>query len=290
MKVLRLAALAAAVGLFGASLAGNQAPATGQTPAPPAGPVPPAATSVPLVPLAASTLATHPDLYAGTRVTVTAAVDQRLGDTAFTIAQNRAKAGGQDVLVLVPLLTAPVAPGAYVTVIGEAVRFDPIETAAKMKDAMPALAPEVAAGYRGRAAIIATSVINGAMNDLAKRPLPPMSPEEEGLSKLMKQIGPSFNALRQAATASNAADAAQQAGVLKTAFTGTAPFWKTRMLTDAIQWSGDARRESEAIEAAAGKGEWDAVKAGIPRLQQICASCHGVHRDSLDDGTYRFKR
>jgi len=192
--------------------------------------------------------------------------------------------------VLVPLLTAPVAPDAYVTVIGEAVRFDPVETAAKMKDAMPALSPEVTAGFRGRAAIIATSVINGAMNDLAKRPPPPMSADEEALSKLMKQIGPAFNALRQAATASNAADAAKQAGLLKAAFTDTAPFWKTRTLEDAIKWSGDARRESEAVETAAGKAEWDAVNAGVPRLQQICASCHGVHRDRLDDGTYRFKR
>jgi hypothetical protein len=276
VKVRRLSALAAAVGLLGSSLSGNQP----QTPA----------ASVPLVPVAASTLVMHPDIYAGTRVTVTAAVDRRLGATAFTIAQNRAKGAGQDVLVLVPLLTAPVAPDAYVTVIGEAVRFDPVETAAKMKDAMPSLSAEVAAGFRGRAAIIATSVINGAMNDLAKRPPPPMSPEEESLSKLMKQIGPAFNALRQAATASNAADAAQQAGLLKTAFTDTAPFWKTRTLEDAIKWSGDARRESEAIETAAGKAEWNAVNAGVPRLQQICASCHGAHRDRLDDGSYRFKK
>jgi len=276
MKLHRLPALAAAVGLLGTSLAGSQ----GRPPA----------TSVPLVPLAANTLATHPDLYAGVRVTVTAAVDRRFGATAFTIAQKRAKSAGQDVLVLVPLLTAPVAPDAYVTVIGEAVRFDPVETAAKMKDAMPALSPEVAAGFRGRAAIIATSVINGAMNDLAKRPPPPMSAEEEALSKLMKQIGPAFNALREAATASNAADAAQQAGLLKAAFADTAPFWKTRMLEDAIKWSGDARHESEAIEAAAGKADWNAVNTGVPRLQQICASCHGVHRDRLDDGTYRFKR
>ena len=34
---------------------------------------------------------------------------------------------------------------------------------------MPVLAADVAAKYRGRAAIIATSVINGAMTDLAKR-------------------------------------------------------------------------------------------------------------------------
>ena len=66
---------------------------------------------------------------------------------------------------------------------------------------MPALAPDVVAKYRGRPAIIATSVINGAMTDLAKRLPPPMSPEELALSKVMKQVGPGFNALRQSATA-----------------------------------------------------------------------------------------
>lgn len=290
MGVHRLATLVAAVGLFGASLTGSQAPATpaGQPPAPPSGRGAPAS-GKPLVPVAAGTLALHPELYIGAHVTVTAAVDQRFGDTAFTIDQNGASGAGQDVLVLVPLLTAPLAPHAYVTVIGEAVRFDPAETAAKMQGAMPALSPEVAAKYRGHAAIIAASVITSALSDLARKLPPPMSPEETALDKLMKQIGPAFTALRQAATASNPADASQQAATLKTAFADSASFWTAKAATDAGKWSDQARAESAGIEAAAGKGEWDVVKAAIPRLQQTCTNCHTAHRDHLDDGTYRFK-
>src|SRR5258705_453649 len=242
-----------------------------------------------LVPVAGTTLAANPDPFLGMTVTLTAAVDQRYGGTAFTVDQDRAKSAGQDVLVLAPLLNAPVEPNAYVTVIGEVVKFDAAEAAARMKDAMPVLDPDVAAKYHGRAAIIATSVINGAMTDLAKRLPPPMSPAELALSKVMKQVGPAFTALRQSVTASNGADTAAQAGTLKKLFGEAATFWKTQARPDAIQWTEDARLASDAVEIAAAKGDWDAVKAAVPKLQGACSSCHGLYRERLDDGTYRLK-
>src|SRR5947207_853814 len=177
-------------------LAGIQAPQ-----APPAGTGQRGRAPQALVPVAASTLAAHPDQFLGMTVTLTAAVDQTYGGTAFSVDQDKSKSAGQDVLILAPLLNAPVEPNGYVTVIGEVVRFDAADAAARMTDAMPALPADVAAKYRGRPAIIATSVINGAMTDLAKRLPPPMSPEELALSKIMKQVGPGFTALRQAATA-----------------------------------------------------------------------------------------
>ena len=130
--------------------------------------------------------------------------------------------------MLAPLLNAPVEPNAYVTVIGEVVRFDAADAAARMKDAMPSLAPEVAAKYRGRPAIIATSVINGAMTDLARKLPPPMSPEELALSKVMKQVGPGFTALRTAATASNGAETTAQSAALVKLFGEAVVFWKAQ--------------------------------------------------------------
>ena len=221
-----------------------------------------------LVPVAASTLAANPDQFVGMTVTLTAAVDQRYGATAFSIDQDRAKSAGQDVLVLAPLLNAPVEPNAYVTVIGEVVRFDPADAAARMKDAMPVLAPEVAAKYRGRAAIIATSVINGAMTDLAKRLPPPMSPEELALSKVMKQVGPGFNALRQSATATNGADDHGAGRRAREAVRRGRRVLENRRRVP-TRSSGPRTRSSRAarIEAAAAKGDWEAVKVGVPKLQ-----------------------
>jgi hypothetical protein len=267
--------------LIALSLAGSQAP---PAPAPQRGRPP-----QPLVPVAASTLAANPDPFVGMTVTLTAPVEQRYGSTAFSIDQDKSKTAERDVLVLAPLLNAAVEPNAYVTVIGEVVKFDLGEAAARMKEAMPILAPDVVAKYRGRAAIIATSVINGAMTDLAKRLPPPMSPEELALSKVMKQVGPGFNALRQAVTASNGADASAQAAGLAKLFGEAAAFWKLQARPDAIQWTEDAKLASTALAAAATKGDWDAVKAGVPKLQGNCTSCHGIYRERLDDGTYRFK-
>jgi hypothetical protein len=243
----------------------------------------------PFVPIAANTLAANPDAYLGRNVSLTAAVDQRFGSTAFTVDQDKMKSTGQDVLVLAPLLTAPVEVNSYVTVIGEAVKFELGTVAARMKDTMPLLPPEVVSKYKGHAAIIAVSVINASMTDLAKRLPPPMTPEEEGLSRQMKQIGPGFNALRQAVTATNAADVGAQAAILKKGFTEAAAFWKGKPHADAIQWNEDARRAADAIAAAAAKADWDALKADVPKLQGACSSCHTQYRERLDDGTYRFK-
>jgi hypothetical protein len=94
----------------------------GEQPAPaaPAGPA-----QKPLVPVAASTLATHPDPYYGVHVTMTGAVEAKLNTLVFSVDQDKTKSTGKEVLVLAPRMNAPVDPNTYVTVIGEVVKFDP---------------------------------------------------------------------------------------------------------------------------------------------------------------------
>ena len=242
----------------------------------------------PILPVAATMITADPDKYVGETVTMTAAVDQRLGDTVFSV-RNTAKGATSDVLVIAPVLIAPVEPGRYVTVIGEVITFYPTTLTEKMKESTPRLTDDVIQRYRGRPALIATSVINSAMTDLAKVPPPPMTPEEEALSKVMKTVNPAFGALRQAVTASDAAEAGTQAAALEKAFGEAAAFWKTKTHPDATQWNDDAKRTAAEIRTAAGKADWDAVKAAVPKLQGACSSCHGAYRARLDDGTYRFK-
>jgi cytochrome c556 len=244
---------------------------------------------LPILPVAVSAILNTPDTYVGRTVTLTAAVEQRFGANVFSIDQD-AKKTSAEIVVLAPVLTAPLEPNNYVTVIGEVVRFEEAAIAAKMKDAMPPLSADLLDKFRGRPAIVATSVINNAMTDLAKRLPPPMTPEEAALSKQMKQIGPGFNALRQAVTASNAEDVRAHALTLNKAFAEAAAFWKTKTHPDALQWNEDAKRESDAIATAMGKNDWDTVKASVPKLQSTCASCHGQYRERLDDGTYRYRQ
>jgi len=249
--------------------------------------------SKPTVPVAAGAIVANLDRYAGTTVSVTAAVVQRYGATAFSVGQTRAAAGTkkapapQDVLVVAPLLTSPVQAGAYVTVIGEVIKFDPAIVAARMKEAAPPA--DVAAKYAGKPALLATSVINTAMTDLAKKLPPPMTPAELELNKAMKQISPAFTALRQAVTASNTSDARDQAVALSSGFTAAAAFWKTQPHPEAAEWTEDARKLADEIAMLAAKPDLDGLKAAVPRLQQVCSNCHNQYRVRLDDGSYRYK-
>jgi cytochrome c556 len=267
----------------------------GQPPAgAPQGQQPPAPAQKPVIPVATNTVNAHPEAYYGQGVTITAAVDAVLSKSAFSVDQRRvdgakAPAGPTDVLVLVPTLQSPVDPKAYVTVMGELVKFDPAEVAKKAKDYKIDLPPEVAAKYAGRPALIATSVITDKFVDLAKRLPPPMTADEEALSKVMKQLPPALAALRAAVDGSKAEDASKNAMVLRQGFADTEAFWKPKK-ADATQWAHDAKVKVEGIQASIAAGKWEDAKAAAGTLQQACGTCHNAYRERFDDGSFRIKK
>ncbi len=233
------------------------------------------------VPIAANTFAARPDAFYGQVVSMSSAVAQSLSASMFV--------ADHDVLVIAPTLMAPVDARAYVTVVGEAVRFDTAEIARRVKGYTLDAGADALAKYQGRPAILATSVINAAMTDLAKRPPPPLTPEEEAFDKVMKRVGPAFNELRTAVTASNAAAAAGHTRDLKAAFADAEAFWKKRATADAIEWTRTARAQLTALERAAGAGNWDQAKAAASEVNRMCSTCHTAYRERLEDGTYRVK-
>ena len=259
----------------------------------PAAPGTPAAPAKPYIPLAASTLADHPDTYYGELVTVTGAVEQALSKLAFSVDQDKTKTTGKDVIVIAPTLMEPVALNTYVTVIGEVVHLDPAEIGKKgvdlTKEYKLDVAPDVIEKYKGHPVVMAKSVITTAGVDVAKRPPPPMTAEEEALSKLMKQIGPANTALRTALDKTDMAVAKENANVLKNAFTQNEAFWKPKGKPEAIKFAEEARKLTEQINAAIGTGNWDEAKTHAGTLGQQCAGCHGQFRERMDDGTYRIK-
>ena len=247
---------------------------------------PPNAPAKPLVPVAASTLIADPSPYFGQVVTIYAPVEQRLSAAAFSLDQDKTKPSERDLLVLTRTLHGAVEPNAYVTVVGEVVAFDPAKIPA---DYLLDLPTDAIAKHRGRAAVLATSVITAAVVDLAKRPPAPMTPEEEAYDKIMKRVGPAFNALRQGVTASNADAIKQQIATLKPAFADAEAFWKKRGAADALQWSQEAIKHAAALEAASAAAKWDDVKAATSSLMETCQNCHGKYRERLDDGSFRIR-
>jgi cytochrome c556 len=293
-----ITAAAAVCGILFASFAldaqqrgqrGEQPPAPPAQPGQPPAAAPAAPAPKPLVPVAASTLAAHPETYYGERVTMTGAIEQSLGKLVFSVDQDKTKTTEQQILVLAPRLNNPVDPNTYITVIGEAVAFDSAELAKRAKDYPVEISPELAAKYKGRPMIFATNVINTSGVDLAARLPPPMTAEEQALQKVMKAIAPASAALRADADKMDVNLTKEHAATLKQAFTQTELIWKAKGKADAVQMAADARKLAETIELDAAAAKWDEVKTSAGTLNTKCGACHGIYRERFDDGSFRIK-
>ncbi len=264
------------------TLNAGQAP---QAPAPPPGTPP-----KPLVPVAASSLAKNPDPYIGEYVTLTATVESNLSKTGFSVDQDKTKSTGQDVLVLAPNLQQPADPNAYVTVIGQLIKFDPAEVEKSLEGYSIDLPADVQAKYKGRPVVLATAVITSGGIDIAKKPIPPMTADDLALQKIMTKLPPAQAALRKALDGKDINLVKEQATILKTAFTETEAFWKAKGNTEAMNIAAEARKHAEGILLNLGLGHLDAAKTSITPMGATCGNCHGKFRDRMDDGTFRIKR
>jgi hypothetical protein len=243
----------------------------------------------PLVPVAASSLLLHPELYVGQTVSVTGVAERSISPTTFALDQGKSQQAPGEVLVVAPTLTGHLPLQAYVTVVGDAVRFDPADVARRFKGYTLDLPPDEIEKYRGKPALYATAVIDPTMTDLAKVAIPPPTPAEVALDGTMKQISPAFTALRTALDASTADQVQQRAVELSKYFGDVQTFFTTRGTADATAWATDAGKLVHTIDQAAAAGKWDDAKTSAASLNTICGSCHTAHREREDDGTYRVK-
>jgi hypothetical protein len=243
-----------------------------------------------LIPVAASSLVLNPDLYVGEHVSMMASVEQMLTPTTFSVDQDKTRSTGKDVLVIAPTLQTPVELNAYVTVIGDVVAFDPADIATRLKNYSLDLSPELVARFRGKAVVIATSVINAALEDVAKAPPPPLTEAEIAFDLVMKRVNPASSSLRTAVSESSAERTTAQTAVLKTAFAEAESFFQgLGDADDAVGWAQEAAKLALAIEEAATAGNWAEATTASGGLTQLCQQCHAAYRVRMEDGTYRVK-
>jgi hypothetical protein len=273
-------ALAAFVTSFTATTSGQG----GQAP-PPAANTPPK----PLVPVAASSVAANPDTYVNEYVTMTGAVEANLTKTAFSVDQDKSKATGKDVLVLAPTLQKQADQNGYVTVIGQLIKFDEKEVAAKLKDYKLDLSPADLEKFKGKPVVLATAVINTAGVDIAKKPIPPMTTDDLTLQKIMTKLPPAQGAVRKSLDSKDAAGAKEQATVLKDSFTQIEAFFKTKNNEEATKWATEGKNHADSILVNLGMNNIEGAKTSITPLGGTCASCHGKYRERMEDGTFRIK-
>jgi cytochrome c556 len=243
----------------------------------------------PLVPVAASSVATNPDPYLGEYVTMTGAVEASLSKTSFSVDQDKTKATGKEVLVLAPSLQKPVEPNGYVTVIGQLIKFDEKEVAEKLKDYQIDLSPADVAKFKGKPVVLATAVINTAGIDIAKKPIPAMTADDLALQKIMTKLPPAQGAVRKSLDSKDAAAAKEQAAILKDSFTQIEAFFKAKNNEEATKWASEGKGHAESILVNLGMNNIEAAKTSITPLGGTCASCHGKYRERMEDGTFRLK-
>jgi len=252
-----------------------------------AGAAPPAK---PLIPVAAGSIALNPDAHWGDDVSMIGTVEAILSKTVFTVDQGKAAAGGKQVLVIAPYLSAPVSPSTYLTVVGEVFKFDPVEVAKRARDNYVLdLAPDVAARYLGRPAVFATSVITPDLVDIGKRVPPPLTAAEQALRDAMVEINTQNSALRGGLDAPDASKVKEQIAGLTHGFTEAQGFFKARNAADAVGWAGDALTFVHAMDTATAAAKWDDLRTAATGLNGLCTTCHTPHRERQDDGSFRFK-
>lgn len=259
----------------------------GQAPqgAPPAAGTPPK----PLVPVAASTVATNPTPYLNEYVTLSATVEANLTKTAFSVDQDKTKSTGKEVLVIAPTMQKAADQNGYVTVIGQLIKFDEKEIASKLKDYKLDLSPADIQKYTGKPVVLATAVINNAGIDIAKKPVPPMTADDLALQKIMTKLPAAQAAVRKSLDSKDMAGAKDQATLLKDSFTQIEAFFKTKGNEEAMKIAAEGKQHSDSMLVNLGMSNIDAAKTSVTPLGGTCAACHGKYRDRMDDGTFRLK-
>jgi len=242
-----------------------------------------------LVPVAASSLLLRPDAFLGDTVSVYGAVEQSLTATAFSMDQDPKKPALNDLLVIAPTLNKQPAPGAYMTVVGVVIKFDPAEIQKRASSYKLDLPSTVSERYRGKVMVLATSVVDPELEDLAKVLPKPLTPEEKAFSEIMLQVNPAAAALRQGADASDKAAVTEQAATLAKLFGQVKTFFEARKADDAVGWATEGVALMNTIQKAVAANQWPDAQASAAKVTALCQSCHAAHRERQPDGTFRIK-
>jgi hypothetical protein len=246
-------------------------------------------------PIATNTLLANAATYDGKLVNLSVGVDAVLSRTAFIVDQRRVAqdgtvvATGQPVLVLFPYAEKSMQMQAYVLVRGDVISLTPEALERAAPGFVLDLAPEVVARHLGRPVIVANLVVDGTATVLGRKPIPPPTALDRSMAGAMTTIAPAVAALRSATQASGAPAAATSAARIEAAFGEVEALWEDVGQVPAAQWAREARDHATAIRLASSRGDWDAARASMARLNQLCGSCHAVYREQQEDGTFRLR-
>ena len=104
----------------------------------------------------------------------------------------------------------------------------------------------------------------------------------------MKTAGRAFGALNKLdkKTGKEAVSAAERLGGVYEEMIG---YWRQRNLADAEKWAVTGKAAAAELAADAFANDADRAGQALQTLGETCHSCHTKYRESMPDGTYRFK-
>ena len=101
---------------------------------------------------------------------------------------------------------------------------------------------------------------------------------------VMKDIQPTFAALRKNLDGNNGAAAAEDAAKLQTLFTEVENFWAPFDTQDAVNFAKKAKDAAVSVGNAAKANDIKAAQGSIAVIQKTCANCHLAHREETAKG------
>ena len=103
----------------------------------------------------------------------------------------------------------------------------------------------------------------------------------------MKTIQKASGSLKKGVEAKDAD--AKDARTLASSFKTIGAFYSDRNMADAVKVSNDAEAAAGDLEAALTAKDFEKAAVSLKAVMGSCMGCHKVHREKLEDGTYKIK-
>ena len=103
----------------------------------------------------------------------------------------------------------------------------------------------------------------------------------------MKSIQKASGSLKKGIEAKDAD--AKDAKTLASSFKTIGAFYADRNMADAVKVSKDAEAAAGDLEAAVTAKDYEKAAVSLKAVMGSCMGCHKVHREKLEDGTYKIK-
>jgi len=113
--------------------------------------------------------------------------------------------------------------------------------------------------------------------------------DEKKFQKLMKEVGDANKRFRAAIESQDSAQVSKDAARVSEIYKEMTGFWQQRKSEKAVKWADDSASAAALAATAAKAKDWDKVKLHLQDVTKNCKACHDVHREKLEDGSYRIK-